>query len=142
MYHGNIIISRKREKIDKRKELRSMNVIENEKEILTPEQIREIVSVTVDELIDKNMIDNRCSTAIKTTERHLYDYFKDKEKYKGIGAILRTLKDDEYINIIYLRYREHKTLEQIAEIYNKDVSTIKRNRRRLLKKIYTKIERG
>lgn len=106
------------------------------------EQIKVIVSTTVDELLKRQMIDERHQTYIKTAERYLYGFFDAEKKYKGVGEILKTLENDEYIQIIYLRYKDKCTIEEIAETCGKDVSTIKRNRKRLLKKIYTQITRG
>lgn len=56
-----------------------------------------------------------------------------------VGALLCLKIGDECMyqvsDIIFLQYRDAKTLEWIAEYFNVDVSTIKRNKKRLIYKI-------
>lgn len=51
---------------------------------------------------------------------------------KVIEAALERLTDDPYFEIIPMKYFEGKTREQIAEHFNVDVSTISRNKNRLI----------
>lgn len=98
-------------------------------------QIREIVNITLDELIQRKMLKDPYHNILRILDKRLYNYFngcKDSE----IKSVLHELSDDPYIDIIYLQYRDHKTIEWIAEYYNKDTSTIKRNKKRLINKIY------
>ena len=53
---------------------------------------------------------------------------------------LTTFMDDEYIDIIYAIYRDGNTQEWLAEYLGVDVSTIKRNKKRLITKIYELLE--
>ena len=49
-----------------------------------------------------------------------------------IDAALNMLKDDPYFEIIRMKYFEGKTREEIAEHFDVDVSTISRNKNRLI----------
>lgn len=49
-----------------------------------------------------------------------------------IDAALDVLKDDHYFDIIRMKYFEGKTREEIAEHFDVDVSTISRNKNRLI----------
>ena len=107
---------------------------------MKPEQIEEIVKQTVDELIKRRLLKKELyEYVLSVVNKRLYSFFikrNDKELHK----ILHELSDDKYIDIIYLHYSECKTIEWIADYLNKDVSTIKRNKKRLILKIYEMLE--
>ena len=109
---------------------------------MTPEQIREIVKITLDELTQRKLIKNNYQNILRIVEKNLKDFFNNKGNTRKIGYILRQLSDDQYIDVIYYHYRDHRTLEYIAEALEKDVSTIKRNKRRLITAIYNMLEEG
>lgn len=108
---------------------------------MTPEQIREIVKITLDELTQRKLLElSKVNYAHVTecVENEMNNFFKG---YKTrIGSILNQLSDDQYIDIIFLQYRDCKTLEWIAEYMGVDVSTVKRNKKRLIYKIYELLE--
>lgn len=54
---------------------------------------------------------------------------------KIIDDALDKLKDDKYFDVIPMKYFEGKTYEEIATIMEKDVSTISRNRNRLINEL-------
>lgn len=99
------------------------------------EQIIEIIKLTLDELDNRHMLVDPYKNILRVVDRRLYKYF-DGAKDSGITRALRELSDDLYIDIVYLQYRDAFTIESIADYYNKDVSTIKRNKKRLIKSIY------
>ena len=104
---------------------------------MTPEQIREIVKITIEELTDKKLLKSDNYTVIlKKVELALDHFFNNVGNAKKVGYALNQLSDDPYIDIIFLQYRDYKTLEWIAEYYDKDISTIKRNKKRLILSIY------
>lgn len=108
---------------------------------MTPEQIREVVKMTLDELTTRKLIKDDYPVILKVVEKKLRGYFNGTAKNCiGIGRMLNQLSDDPYIDIIYLHYRDGRTLEWIAEYYDKEVSTIKRNKKRLIYKIYELLE--
>ena len=101
------------------------------------EEIREIVRMTIDELLNANVLSlNVAYPKIKgIVESELISFFNGN-KNQRMSRILNQLYDDEYIDVIFLYYRDGKTLEWIAEYMDKDVSTITRNRKRLITEIY------
>lgn len=102
---------------------------------MSPEQIKEIVKMTINELMSDNLI-NSYNYINKTVSTRLIDYFNGKED-KDLLQALRNISDDQYIDIIYLHYRDELTLEYIAEYFDKDTSTIKRNKKRIITSIYS-----
>lgn len=98
-------------------------------------QIREIVRMTIDELDQRNMLKDPYQSILGAVDKRVNKYFSGG-KDSGISSALRELSDDPYIDLIYLQYRDGKTIEWIANYYNKDTSTIKRNKKRLIKSIY------
>lgn len=108
---------------------------------MTQEQIREVVKITIDELTKRKLLQiESYQTILRAVEVRLYRYFEGKGEGYNISYALHCLSDDPYIDIIYLQYRDNKTLEFIAELLNKDVSTIKRNKKRLMLNIYELLE--
>lgn len=110
---------------------------------MTAEQVREIVKITIDELTKAKLLQtDNYQDVLKIIEPKLSIFFSSKGSgnVTDIYYALNQLLDDQYIDIIYLQYRDGKTLEWIAEYYNKDVSTIKRNKKRLILKMYEMLE--
>lgn len=107
---------------------------------MSPEQIREIVRATVEELIKQRALEgDNYKRIMQELNDRLYKYFagaKDNELRK----VLLQLSDDPYIDIIYLIYRDRKTIEWIADRMERDESTIKRNKKRLIMSIYRELE--
>lgn len=93
------------------------------------------VAATISELKRNGMLRDRYSVLLKDTEPVLREYFAKKNN-KEIESFLITHSDDPYIDILYLHYRDNVTIERIAECLEKDVSTIKRNKKRLIMSIY------
>jgi DNA-binding MarR family transcriptional regulator len=105
---------------------------------VTPEQIREVVKMTLDELTLRKLIKDDYQSILKVVEGKLKNFFNNRGD--GISYVLRQLSDDQYIDIIFLQYRDGKTLEWIAEYMAVDVSTVKRNKKRLMYAIYEQLE--
>lgn len=106
-------------------------------------EIREIVKITLDELMKRKLVKIEDYKAIlKRVEPKIEGFFGGKKSDETIAMaiILNALSDDFYIDIIYLSYRDHKTLEWIAEYYDVEISTIKRNKKRLIYKINELLE--
>lgn len=99
-------------------------------------QIREIVKITLDEMEKRHMLKDPYTDVLRVVERKLKAYFNNRGDGNGISYALYQLSDDPYIEILYLQYRDGKTLEWIAEYYNKEVRTILRNKKRLINSIY------
>lgn len=109
---------------------------------MTQNEIREVVKITIDELLKNKILDiDNYQTALRAVEVNLYTYFDGTNKdCIGVSKLLNSLSDDPYIDVIYLNYRDGKTLEFIAEVMDKDISTIKRNKKRLIFKLYEMLE--
>lgn len=107
---------------------------------MTPAEIREVVKITLDELTQRKYIKPDYQTILKSVEAKLKLFFNNKGDGTNIGYILRQLVDDTYIDVILLHYRDGKTLEFIAEAMGVHVSTVKRNKQRLIIKIYNMLE--
>jgi hypothetical protein len=60
---------------------------------------------------------------------------RTKRSVKLIDDALRKIAWDQYYRIIPEKYFEGKTHEQIAELFNKDISTITRNKSRLVNEL-------
>ena len=58
---------------------------------------------------------------------------------KVIDAALDVLKDDSYFEVITMKYFEGKTREEIAEYFEVDVSTISRNKNRLINQLQIRL---
>lgn len=107
---------------------------------MNAEQIREIVRITIDELTKRKLIKTPSyQNILKVVDKQLYSFF-DNKGCNHIAYILRELSDDKYIDIIFLQYRDRRTIEWIAERLDVDVSTIKRNKKRLIMAIYETLE--
>lgn len=111
--------------------------------------IREIIYETVDYTIAKLklsglMKDNR-QTAFQKTEQILRNYNELKKSYSENGTAkkfvdivdnaLKEIVDDMYYDIIPMMYFENQSRESIAEYFNTTVTTISRNKRRLVNKL-------
>lgn len=108
---------------------------------MTPEQIREVVKMTVEELTQRKLLQvDNYQNVLRAVDKWLYDYFNNKHNNKSLTRVLHGLSDDPYVDIIFLQYRDNKTIEWIAEYLDKDVSTIKRNKKRLIMAIYEALE--
>ena len=108
---------------------------------MTPEQIREIVIMVLDELEKRKQYKPVNYVAIlNKMDVRLFKYFKG-DKDKELTRCLNALGEDEYIDIIYLAYRDGKTIEWMAEYFDKEVSTIKRNKKRLILAMYEALNR-
>lgn len=108
---------------------------------MTAEEIRSVVSITLDELSKRNMLKDDYAATLNIVDTRLKKFFSGT-KDSDVGKILRALSEDAYIDVIYLQYRDGLTLEYIAETFDKDVSTIKRNKKRLIKTIHRYLQEG
>ena len=98
-------------------------------------EVQVIVMQTIKELRRKGLLRDDYGVILKEIEPELRQFFSNRQN-KTIEQFLINYSDDHYIDIIYLHYRDSVTIERIAELLDKDVSTIKRNKKRLLTKMY------
>ena len=111
--------------------------------------VNEIIEKTVNRTITKLklsglMKDNR-QTAFQKTEQILKNYNELKKAYSEDGTAkkfvdivdnaLNEILDDAYYDIIPMIYFENQTREMVAEYFNTTVTTISRNKRRLINRL-------
>ena len=106
---------------------------------MTQEQIREVVKMTLDELSRRNLLDDS-KVKRDIASKALRGYFGKGKSNKRLTYALQQLSDDPYIDILYLQYRDGRTIGWIAEHMEKDESTIKRNRKRLLMDVHRMLD--
>lgn len=99
------------------------------------EEVREVVKITIEELRKENALKDPYPEIKECVESELKEFFTGSSNNR-MGKVLNQLSDDEYIDLIFLQYRDYKTLEFIAGYYDRDVRTIKRNKRRLIEAMY------
>ncbi len=111
--------------------------------------IEHVIQNTVDKTIAKlklsGLIKDNRQTAFQKTEQILRSYGDMKKSYSEDGTAkkfvdiidkaLKELKDDMYYDIIPMTYFEGCSREEVAEYYNTTVTTISRNKKRLIEKL-------
>ena len=111
-------------------------VIEKDLTALLEDAIRQTVRETVLELKKAGLLRESDNHLYKATTQKLAAYFGDiRCQRTGDPAVrdaLRGIAMDDYKGIIKLYYADHKTIEQIAEIFDCDPRTITRNKKRLV----------
>lgn len=106
---------------------------------MNKEEVQSIILMTLRELKRQNLLKDTYSVVLKEVEPVIKEYFHRKNN-KEIELFLVKYSDDPYIDIIYLHYRDSITIERIAELMDKDISTIKRNKKRLIISMYEHME--
>lgn len=102
--------------------------------------INDTVNMTILKLKTAGLIkDNRKTAHQKTEEllRNYYAFCESDEPYakklvEKIDIALEKISEDKYYDIIPFYYFEKESRESIAEYYNTTVTTISRNKTRLL----------
>lgn len=105
--------------------------------------INETVNATVLKLKMAGLMKDGKRTAYEKTEELLrnYEAFKTSDQpytvklVKRIDSALEMIQDDIYYETIPMYYFERKTREEIADYYDTTVTTISRNKTRLINKI-------
>ena len=103
-------------------------------------KVKEIVKMTVDELLDAGRIKYDTEMAYHFINVKLAEYYsggsESKAEFDRLSEAIEKIKDDEYSNVLRLYYREGHTIEEIADILDRDMRTISRNKKRLCLKVY------
>lgn len=105
--------------------------------------INDTVNMTVLKLKMAGLLNDGRKTAYQKTEELLKNYNQflqsdqpyTKKLVSKINEALYEIKDDIYYEIIPLCYFEGETRENIAEYFNTTVTTISRNKNRLVNKM-------
>lgn len=96
---------------------------------------KSITSFTGNHQLETRTDDDKAEEQIAALENSI---IITKRYIKIIDAALSRIEQDNYFDLIRLRYFEGKTREEIAEYFNVDVATVSRNKNRLINilKIY------
>lgn len=108
-------------------------------------KIEEIVNLTVSKIKLAGLMKDNRQTAFEKTEQILRNYNQFKKAYSEDGTVkkfvdivdgaLKQLSDDLYYDIIPMMYFENRSRESIAEYFDTTVTTISRNKKRLVEKL-------
>lgn len=111
-----------------------MITLENENDI------KKVFEICVNEMKRNHLLRKENDAVYCDVSERLYKYYKSGENDIEIKTALKDFKDDIYIHIIPLYYKDKYTIEKIAEMLNVDVSTVVRNKKRLCLSIYLLLE--
>lgn len=102
---------------------------------LLSDVIRLTVRETIAEMRKMGFLNRDERQAYKSVSRKLYAHFeaisKGEDGDPDITEALDSLIDDDYFPVLLYYYEDRMTVEQIAEAYDCEVSTITRNKKRL-----------
>lgn len=104
------------------------------------ELIREIVNETIKELMRSGMLKSVSDMAYSEVSDILKGYYDTGERDKTITKVLEGISGDQYFKIIPLYFSYGYTIEEIAEEFDVEISTISRNKKRLCLDIYNRLE--
>lgn len=109
------------------------------------EIIQETVNCTIAKLKMSGLMKDNRQTAFQKTEQILKNYNELKKAYSEDGTAkkfvdivdnaLNEILDDAYYDIIPMIYFENQTREMVAEYFDTTVTTISRNKRRLINRL-------
>lgn len=105
---------------------------------MTKDEIREIVKITIEELTARQT-KLTYPEILRVMDKRLHTYFRKYNDDKLADLLSYYNSNDPYIDIIYYQYSNGQTIEWIAEHLHKDVSTIKRNKKRIITKMYEEL---
>ena len=108
---------------------------EHEKEI-----IKETVQETIKQLKKNGLLRNVADLVYHEATATLKKYYKDGENNAAVASALKELEQDQYYKIIPLYFRYGYTIEEIAEVFEVEISTISRNKKRLSLDFYSLME--
>ena len=102
--------------------------------------VQEIVAETIRQLKKDGLLRDPAAVAYREAGSILRKYYKNGEDDPAVKKAVDRLRDDPYFKIIPLYYGYHYTIEDLAEVYEVEISTISRNKKRLSLAGYNSIE--
>lgn len=105
-------------------------------------EIAEIVRMTINEMLKKNLMRTPESVAYKTISDRLAVYYAPytmPHSDAQLAAALDVIKNDKYFIILPMFFRNRYTVEEIADRLGVDMTTVTRNKKRLCLEIYSRI---
>lgn len=104
-------------------------------------EIRQVVNECLNELERRRIIKDMRAVVYEDMNGRLYSYYEHGATDPDVTAAIDSLDGDLYLGILPYYYRDHKTIEQIADLMAVDVSTIVRNKKRLCISLYIELSR-
>lgn len=102
---------------------------------MTEQEIKNIVSRTIDDLLDRDRIKEDSDLNYQYMSARLRRHYRIRDDRK-IGEGLKKLENDPYFRILPEYYREEHTLIWIAVDIGCDRVTVARNKKRLVLELY------
>lgn len=102
--------------------------------------IKQIVIQTIQELKRSGMLKSVDELAYSDISSVLAAYYDGGEQDAEVRAAVERLRGDTYYKILPLYFGYKYTIEQIAEEFGVEVSTIVRNKKRLCLQVYNAIQ--
>lgn len=103
------------------------------------ETIRRTTETVIETLRREGYLKTVDSVHYTEAQKMLREYYRNTP-VSGVRDLwseaLRCISDDVYFKIIPLHFKDGKTIEELAEILDCDVSTVSRNKKRLCLKFY------
>lgn len=113
----------------------------------TEELIKQTVDYTIVKLKLSGLMKDNNQNTFQKTEQVLRNYEELKRSYSEDGTAdkfvhiindaLKSIEDDDYYDIIPMIYFENRSREEVAEFFDVTVTTISRNKTRLINKLKT-----
>lgn len=100
------------------------------------QEVGEIFDILIDRLKKNNMLKKSSESIYQDISQRLFGFYKYGETDPKMKNALADFKNDVYIDIIPLFYKNRYTIDNIADIMNCDTSTVVRNKKRLCTAIY------
>lgn len=104
-------------------------------------ELKEIFAEVISEMVVKGLMRDFEEIAVAESSEMLGRYYSGEVSLCVSDAIKKARKD-KYGAIIPMYFRDKKTVEQIAEFYNVEPSTISRNKKRLCLTIYKNVKQN
>lgn len=102
--------------------------------------VQEIITETIRQLKRNGMLRDPATMAYQEASDILRRYFKNGESDPETRKVIETFEDDPYYKILPLYFGYGYTIEEVAEAFEVEVSTISRNKKRLSLAIFDKLE--
>ena len=104
------------------------------------EIIQETVKETIFEMRRNGLLKRADDVAYNQIGARLYEFFKDPDKDPEMQAALDKIRGDYYAASLADYYRDHLSLDVIAEAYHCELTTIKRNKKRLCLQLFQMLQ--
>lgn len=101
--------------------------------------VQEVIQMTIRELKRNGMLKEPRDTAYPEISARLRAFYKDGGTDEDMRRALAVLAGDKYSKIIPLYFDYGYTIEEIAEVYGVEVSTITRNKKRLCLRVHNMV---